>query len=343
MSYSNQQPPRPRYDPNGATRPNITRPPIAPPPLQSPLSPPPSPKGYPPPPSQPPSLRDQRHQQRRKQNFTLGCGLVVALVVILTICLASSYVAAMFIAPVNSNILVIGIDRVPEGTVAGRTDTNILVRANAAKPSVSTLSIPRDLWVKIPGYGENRINTAHFFAEAAKPGSGPANAMLAIEQNFGIKVPYYVRVRLEGVPGLIDAMGGVTVDLPKDMGGLTAGKHHLNGTQSLAFIRDRKGTDDFFRMADGEFFIKAAAQQLLNPLTWPRLPLIYAAFQKTVDSNLSLLQLANIGVTVLRVGPANIDSNVLPREDTTPTTINGAQVLLPRWDLIHPLVDKLFK
>jgi polyisoprenyl-teichoic acid--peptidoglycan teichoic acid transferase len=249
----------------------------------------------------------------------------------------------MFVAPVNGNILVIGIDRVPEGTTAGRTDTNILVRVNPSKPSLTTLSVPRDLWVKIPGYGDNRINTAHFYAEAAEPGTGPANARLAFEQNFGIQVPNYVRIRLEGVPGLIDAMGGVTIDLPKEMGGLSPGKHHLDGTQALAFIRDRKGTDDFFRMADGQFFIKSAAQEMLNPLTWPRLPLIYAAFQKTVDTNLSIWQLANIGVTIVRVGPANINSNVLPREDTTPTVINGAQVLLPRWDLIHPLVDQLFK
>ena len=167
--------------------------------------------------------------------------------------------------------------------------------------------------------------------------------MLAVQENFGVPVTYYMRVRLEGVPGLIDAMGGVTVDLASPMAGYPAGKHTLDGTKGLAFIRDRKGTDDFFRMDQGEVFIKAAAQQMLNPLTWPRLPFIYAAFQKTIDSNLSLWQLANIGITVVRVGPAKIESHVLPREDTTPTTINGAQVLLPRWDLIRPLVNQLFK
>jgi anionic cell wall polymer biosynthesis LytR-Cps2A-Psr (LCP) family protein len=180
-------------------------------------------------------------------------------------------------------------------------------------------------------------------AAAARPGSGPAAAMQAFSSNFGIPIPYYMRVRLEGVPGLIDAVGGVTVDLAEPMAGYEAGKHHLDGKAALAFVRDRKNTDDFFRMDHGQVFIKAAAQQALNPLTWLRLPLIYAAFQQTVDSNLSLWQLANIGMTVVRLGPAKIESHVLPREDTTPTTINGAQVLLPRWDRIRPLVDQVFK
>ena len=269
--------------------------------------------------------------------------MVLALLVITALCVGSLAVLAQFVAPVQGNLLVLGIDRVPEGTLAGRSDTNVLVHIDPGAPRIATLAVPRDLWVKIPGYGENRINTAHFFAEAAQPGSGPAAAMQAFSTNFGIPITYYLRVRLEGVPGLIDAMGGVTVDLAEPMAGYEAGKHQLNGTAALAFVRDRKGTDDFFRMDHGQIFIKAAAQQALNPLTWLRLPLIYAAFQQTVDSNLSLWQLANLGITVVRLGPAKIESHVLPREATTPTTINGAQVLLPRWDRIRPLVDQVFK
>lgn len=301
------------------------------------------PGGLPAYPSQYPSLRDKRRKERRQQNLKMGCGLVMALFILVGLCLGSMVVLAMFVAPVKGNIVVLGIDRVPDGSAVGRSDTNVLMRVDAGQPRITTLAIPRDLWVKIPGYGENRINTAHFFAEAAKAGSGPAAAMQTFQENFGVPVPYYVRVRLEGVPALIDAMGGIDLDLPEAMGGLAAGKHHLDGTKALAFVRDRKDTDDFFRMAQGQVFIKAAAQQLLNPLTWPRLPAVYAAFQKAVDSNLSIWQLANIGTTVARLGPAKIESHTLPREDTTPTTINGAQVLLPRWDRIRPLVDQLFK
>jgi LCP family protein required for cell wall assembly len=335
MTLPNRPRPKPQYDPNAVTR-------VVPPYRPDPSPPPPSVK-YPAYPPQYPPLRAQRRAQRRQQNWKLGCGLGLGLVIIIVLCLGSLAITAMFIAPVNANILVIGIDRVPEGTEAGRSDTNVLVRVNSTQPRITTLAIPRDLWVPIPGYGENRINTAHFFAEASEPGSGPANAMLVFQENFGIPIQYYVRLRLEGVPGLIDAMGGITLDLPEDMGGYPAGIHNLNGTQALAFVRDRQGTDDFFRMAQGQTFIKAAAQQMLKPLTWLRAPLILAAFQKTVDTNLSFWQLANTVMTIIRLGPGNIESHVLSREDTTAANINGAQVLLPLWERINPLIDQLFK
>ncbi len=329
MTLPNRPRPKPQFDPNAATR-------VVPP--YRPKSTPPQPMAkYPA--YQP--LRDRRRTQRRRQNLNLGCGLGLGLIIIVALCLGTLAVTAMFIAPVKANILVIGIDRVPEGTEAGRSDTNVMVRVDSTQPRITTLAIPRDLWVQIPGYGENRINTAHFYAEAADPGSGPANAMAVFSQTFNIPIQYYVRIRLEGVPGLIDAMGGITLDLPEDMGGLTAGKHHLNGTQALAFVRDRKGTDDFFRMAQGQVFIKTAAQQMLNPLTWVRAPLILAEFNKTVDTNLSFWQIANTGMAVIRLGPGKIESNVLPREDTTPANIGGAQVLLPVWERINPLIDQL--
>ena len=331
MTLPNRPRPKPHYDPNAATR-------VVPPYRPKPVPPQPMAK-YPV--YQP--LRDQRRTQRRQNNLKLGCGLGLALVIIIALCLGSLAVIALFIAPVKANILVIGIDRVPEGTEAGRSDTNVLVRVNSTQPRITTLAIPRDLWVTIPGYGENRINTAHFYAEAADPGSGPANSMLVFEQNFGIPIEYYVRIRLEGVPGLVDAMGGITLDLPEEIAGYPAGVHNLNGTQALAFVRDRKGTDDFFRMAQGQIFIKAVAQQMLKPLTWVRVPFILAAYQKTVDTNLSFWQIANTAMTVVRLGPGNIEGHVLPREDTTPANINGAQVLLPLWERINPLIDQLFK
>ncbi len=65
----------------------------------------------------------------------------------------------------------------------------------------------RDLWISIPGVGENRINTVHFFAEANDPGSGPEAVLDVMEQQFGIAVRYYARIQLNGFPQLIDAMG----------------------------------------------------------------------------------------------------------------------------------------
>jgi LCP family protein required for cell wall assembly len=262
------------------------------------------------------------------------------------VCLAAAFVAAAFVlSPGKTNILVLGIDRVDPSAKGdiGRSDTIVMAQIDPLQPRIATLAIPRDLWVTIPGVGENRINTAHFFAEASKPGTGPAALAQTIQTNFGIASSYYVRIHLEGVPALVDAMGGVTINLTEATALYPVGVHHLNGTEALAFIRDRKNADDFFRMAHGQIFIKAAAQQMLSPLTWLRLPLILAALPQAVDTNIPLNHLPALALALLRVGPNSIDSHTLPREDTTPyVTDAGADVLLPKWDLINPLVKQIF-
>ena len=72
----------------------------------------------------------------------------------------------------RTNILLLGLDRAEAGSDAARTDTIILTTFVPHRLYLGMLSIPRDLWVTIPGVGENRINTAHFYAEAARPGRG---------------------------------------------------------------------------------------------------------------------------------------------------------------------------
>jgi LCP family protein required for cell wall assembly len=258
---------------------------------------------------------------------------------ILFLCAAAAYL----FFPLSTRVLILGIDRAPDGSFTGRSDTIILMQVDPLKPDVKMLSIPRDLWVPIQGVGENRINTAHFFAEANKKGSGPQAAIQTVEANFGVNIPYYARVRFDGFKEVVDAMGGIDVNLAQPMGGLSAGRHHLDGTKALAFARDRKGTDDFFRMAQGQFILIQAARQLINPLTWPRYPVIAATFLSVVDTNLPAWQWPRLAVALLRAGPNGADHRSLTREMVTPfTTSGGAQVLAPDWDRIHPLVQEMF-
>lgn len=250
----------------------------------------------------------------------------------------------LFFTPFRINVLVIGIDRTPDGTTAGRSDTMILTSLPPVLPQMRLLSIPRDLWVNIPGVGENRINTAHYFAELNQPGTGLEAAAGVVETNFGVTVPYVIRLKFNGFVNLVDAIGGVTVDLPKDMSGLTAGKHHLDGTQALAFVRDRSGSDDFFRQQRGQLFIAAAVKGMLNPVKWVRLPAVITAFFAAVDSNVPLLVWPRLlyGITFSAI--KGFDSHAITREMTTSwTTDQGAQVLLPNWDLILPMVNQYFK
>ncbi len=78
----------------------------------------------------------------------------------------------------------------------------------------------------IPNAGQNRINTVHFFAEAEKKGSGPAAVRRVLERDFGVKIPYYVRIRFDGVVKVVDALGGLTITLPEAQAGYEAAPTH---------------------------------------------------------------------------------------------------------------------
>ena len=210
-------------------------------------------------------------------------------------------------------------------------------------PYVGMLSIPRDLWVNIPGVGENRINTAHFFAEASDPGSGPDATLETVRQNFGIDVGYYVRIKFDGFKEIFDAMGGLNITLEEPMSGYPAGSHHLDSAQALALARDRAGSDDFFRMARGQLILKSVFRQILSPASWVRLPAVLASISNAVDTNLPFWLWPRLATTMLRVGPDGIDNRTIARTMVTPFTTNqGAMVLLPNWDAINPVLLEMF-
>jgi polyisoprenyl-teichoic acid--peptidoglycan teichoic acid transferase len=275
---------------------------------------------------------------RRQRSCLPGCFILI----VLMSCVALP-TGIYLLAPMRTNILMLGLDRAPEGSYLSRTDTVILVTVIPLDPYVGMLSIPRDLWVTIPGVGENRINTAHFFAEGESPGGGPQAAIETVKFNFGVDVDYYMRIRFDGLKDIVEALGGLEIDLEHPMSGYDAGRHRLNGDQALAFVRDRQGTDDFFRMDRGQFFLKMILRQSVNPASWPRLPAMTLATWEAIDTNIPVWQLPRIGVALLRAGPEGIDNRVVSREMVNPfTTDQGAQVLAPDWTKINPVLLEMF-
>lgn len=251
--------------------------------------------------------------------------------------------AAYLLLPLRTNILILGIDYTDPGSSLGRSDTLILTTFNPLRPYIGMLSIPRDLWVNIPGAGQNRINTAHFFGEAQRSGSGPATAMEAIRENFGVDVGYYIRIHFDGVRDIVNALGGVDINLPEPMAGYEAGWQHLTGNKALAFARQRIGSDDFFRMEHGQLLMKAIFKNMLNPLKWVRMPLVGLAVLKSIDTNVPLWVWPRLAGALLRAGPNGIDSRTITRLMATPfTTDQGASVLIPNWDLINPVLKEMF-
>lgn len=272
--------------------------------------------------------------RRKRSCFSCsGCGCFLLPLLVLMVWL---------LAPFSTRFALLGIDRAPAGSMAGRSDTMVVFSLNPLG-AVKALSIPRDLWVPIPGYGENRINAAHFFAEAATPGSGPDAALETLNSNFGFNLHYYLRFNLENFPALIDALGGMTLTLPESMSGYPPGSYKLDGAQALAFVRSRSDGDDFFRMAQGQVFIKAFMRRLLDPSVWPRLPQFLAALPDALDSNIPFWLWPRLGLTLARASLTGFDSIALDRSMAVPAvSAEGAQILLPDWALINAYLSQNF-
>lgn len=277
---------------------------------------------------------------KKKQSCcsTIGCGLPLFILVLTSIVL----IAYLFF-PWQTTLLVMGIDRTLEGTSAGRTDTLILVGFNPFTPSFKMLSIPRDIWVNIPGVGENRINTAHYYAELNSPGSGPEATVEAISSNFLIDPQKYIRIKFDGFQEVVNAMGGVDIHMTTTMAGYPPGSYHLNGNEALAFVRDRAGSDDFYRMENGQFLLQSVFRQMFLPAKWQSFPQVLLALTRIIDTNLPIWQWPRLMAALLRVGTQGIESHIIQREMVTPyTTSGGASVLLPRWEIIHPFIANIF-
>jgi LCP family protein required for cell wall assembly len=243
----------------------------------------------------------------------------------------------------RTNILILGIDRTPEGTALGRTDTMILTTINPFDATIGMLSIPRDLWVQLPNGQHNRINTAHFFAENLEPGSGPDAAKDVVQGNFGVDVHYYVRFQFEAFVSFVDAIEGIPIELQEAIAGYPAGDHLLTGEQALAFVRDRMGTDDFFRMTQGQLFIKALLDQLIKPESWIQSPGAILRLITSIDTDLPIWLWPRLGFSSLRAGGDGLDLRLISRDMTSGfVTLDGAQVLAPDWSRINPVLMEMF-
>lgn len=248
-----------------------------------------------------------------------------------------------FFAPLRTNILLLGTDDSPERGAIGRTDTIILATVVPLKPYVGMLSIPRDLWVSVPGVGEQRINTAYFFAESNAPGSGSRAALQTIRDNFGVPVRYYAVIHMMGLASIVDALDGVDIVLESPIGGFPAGVHHLNGEAALIFVRERSSSDDFSRMVRAQLLLSAILRKAINPSYWMSMPQFLYSLTEVIDTNIPVWHWPRLLFALLRAFILGIDSQTITREMVIPfQTSQGAQVLAPNWDAINPLLRRMF-
>jgi polyisoprenyl-teichoic acid--peptidoglycan teichoic acid transferase len=205
----------------------------------------------------------------------------------------------------------------------GLADVMILVKFDPQTKRIAMLSIPRDTRTEVIGYGVKKLN-------AANVDGGPALTAKSVSNLLGdVAIDRYIRINVLGVGRLIDALGGVTVHVPKDLRyqddsqrlyiNLKAGKQHLNGDQALQLLRFRHDElGDIGRVQRQQMVIRALMEQSLNPSTLGQLPKILNVVRENIDTNLTveeLLALAGFGV---RTNRSNMHMFMLPGRFSQP-------------------------
>ncbi len=256
------------------------------------------------------------------------------------------------------NILLLGIDKRPGEGRSWRTDAIILVTIDPANKTVGMLSIPRDLWVTIPGYGENRINTAYSRGESkGYPGGGAALIKETVRYNLAVPVHYYVYLDFEGFREFIDAIGGIDVNVrreirddeyPDDSYGydplyIPAGPQHMNGDMALKYTRTRHGTSDFDRSRRQRDVLLAVRDKVLRLDLLPRVPELMTTLADNIQTDLQLHQILALAQLAIEIDQNNVRMAAIDGSMTTAhRTETGASVLLPRYDKIRPLIEEMF-
>lgn len=242
-----------------------------------------------------------------------------------------------------------------------RTDTMILLTLDPINHTAGMLSLPRDLWVSIPGYGYGRINTAYQIGEGVKyPYNGGAGlAMKTVEAFIGVPIDYYAQIDFGAFVRLVDIMGGVklnikeeitVVPIDKNPKKLKPGRQTLNGELALAYARTRKSEGADFDRADRTqevilAILNQATRVDVMPMLLSKAPQIYNELSSGVHTNLNLDQLLKLGWLVTQIPRDQIKRGVIGPPDQVVFAVSPdgtQQVLKPITEKIRMLRDEIF-
>ncbi|WP_017714956.1 LCP family protein [Kamptonema formosum] len=228
----------------------------------------------------------------------------------------------------------------------GLADTMLLVRFNPESKKLVVLSVPRDTKTLVEGVGVTKINEAN-------AAGGPALSAKAVSELLGgVGIDRYVRVNVQAVEKLVDALGGVTVYVPKDMKyrddsqhfyvNLKAGKQKLNGDQALQFLRFRYDElGDIGRIQRQQMLMRALMEQAVNPATVVRLPKLLSVVQEYIDTNLSIEELVALVGFAAQTQRSGVQMLMLPGDFNQPGA-HEASYWLPSYDRIDTMMAQHF-
>lgn len=244
------------------------------------------------------------------------------------------------------NLLLMGVDRREmRPNEMPRSDSMMLISIDPVSKTFTHYSILRDTYVEIPGYGKSRIN-------AALGQGGPELAMETVSQFTGLPVSYYVLTDFEGFKGLIDAVGGIDMNVekrmyyhdPTDKGkydiDLKKGPQHLDGNKALQYVRFRHdATSDYSRTERQRKLLTALTQQLKSTTTILQVPTILRAVEPYVQTNLTSTDMLKLAVLGLNLNGMTADGYQLPQPGAFHDSRQGGSVLIPSVEAVQQYVQ----
>lgn len=242
-------------------------------------------------------------------------------------------------------ILILGSDWRPASGF--RTDVIILLTVNTRTGGASMVSFPRDLYVSIPGIGQQRINTAQQF------GGFPLTVQ-TFQTNFGVTPNYYVMTNFQGFTSIIDSLGGIEVETDRNLTdtcklsqavngycSVGPGRVYMNGETALWYVRSRYSSSDFDRTRRAQEVMTGVFKKLMSLNAITKAPELYQQFRNNVETDIPLdmaLRLAAFAPGIIS-NPDKLQRFAIgPNDVWHYVTESGAQVLLPIPDRIQPIL-----
>jgi LCP family protein required for cell wall assembly len=301
---------------------------------------------------------------RRRRPFVLGLLLLVLVWLVsagvLLFCPpVLEAVSAIWLKPQPGAVPWNGTDRITvvamgltqRTTEPARTDTLLVMDVHPGNHRINMLSVPRDLWVKFPGqYGQGKLAIPYALG-------GPRLSAYTLEQALGIPVDYTISMKFRGFMKLVDAMGGVDVNVPQELNDplypCLTGYDYCpidikKGATALEFVRERHAfsQQDLARVQDQQAFSDAVKHTLISPATWPHYPEILSTLKTALITNMPMNDLPVLGADVVTTPKSRVDHQYINIQNglvQTGWSNDGQSILTPSNTTAIPnLIHRLF-